>query len=275
MWRWLLERVPKRFQLWVKLAVFSAAFHGIVLFMLLFLYQGSTGLYQFDLSRIALDSEATIVFMPLHKSIAQKPCGKKGGGLQKSKHKRVEQQAAAEKKQPKADKEKAATTLLSEKQKKKATKKVAKNDTKKKKQKEKVKEPAAVKKELAQKKEPEQKPAEELKTTSTEQNNDTTAVGPEGSNIIYVGRDDLEAFQLQQAICQEINEHWKPPFGVPHDKVCEVRMLVDWEGKIKNVTVTQPSGIAMYDISARTAVQQITVPKAAWGKELSITFKQT
>ena len=266
MWRWLLAKVPKRYRLWFKLILFSAGFHGIMLFLLLFLHKGSTSIYSFDLSRIAIDSDATIVFMPLHKTLSNNQVNKKGGkGAQKSAAQKAEPKIE---KKSKAKNEKAPTTLASEKTRKKEQKqKESKNNAQKKQPKKVVQE-----KKVAEEKEI-KKPADIEKPAEIENKTQQEAMG-DGSNIVYVGREDLEALQLQQAICSEISEHWRPPRGVSKEKACIVRMLVDWQGAVKSITVEKPSGIAMYDVSVRKALLSMTVPQAAWGKELSITFKQ-
>lgn len=208
--------------------------------------------------------------MPLHKSLSHNEVNKKGGrGSKKGAHKEQTQMAPENKKI--AKNEKAPTTLISEKVRKKDKKKsVQKKDEKKcvaKKQEKEVEKKQVVA-------EKEEKPPETANLASVPYKVLLDATAGDGSNIVYVGREDLEMLQLQQSIGSEISEHWKPPRGVPRDKTCVIRMLVDWHGVVQNIIVEKTSKITMYDVCARKAVAAMKVPQAAWGKELSITFKQ-
>lgn len=260
MWHWLLSKVPKRYRLWCKLVLFSTGFHGIILFLLLFLYKGSTSIYSFDLSRIAIDADATIVFMPLHKKLYDKQAHHKKGV---NAHKEQSQESVAAKPEKSTKKEKAPTTLVA-----------AKTQKKEKKQQKKPKKEQKKVASLPREKEIEKK-VEAIKTTQNNNDKAPEANVVEDSNIVYVGREDLEMLQLQQSIYSEISERWSPPRGIPKDATCIVRLLVDTQGEAKNIVIEQSSGITMYDVSARRAVMGMQVPQAAWGKELSITFKQT
>lgn len=271
MWHWLLEKVPKRFQLIFKLIVFSTGFHCLILFLLFFLYKGSTSIFSFDLSRIAIDTDATIVYMPLHKSLNGNQVNKKGGNAGKNNSQKDVTEKNIEPKRSLAKNEKSPTMLVAEKVRAKAKKKVAqKKETKNILAKKQEKDVEKKQKEAVQ----EEKKLEDVKVAHVDEKALSAQGAGDGSNIIYVGREDLEMLQLQQSICSEIGEHWKPPRGVPKDKTCVVRVLVDWHGVVKDIVVEKASGIAMYDVSVRSAVSALHVPQAAWGKELSITFKQ-
>ena len=79
---------------------------------------------------------------------------------------------------------------------------------------------------------------------------------------------------MQQAIQKEIVAYWRPPAGVDKKCVCVFNILVDWDGRVKRITPRRSSRVLMYDVSARSAMLAMTLPKWARGKEFTITFKQ-
>ena len=92
---------------------------------------------------------------------------------------------------------------------------------------------------------------------------------------IYVGQLEMAALQMQDEMQKEVSKSWQPPAGLPKHLQCTVRILIDWNGKPREAMVEKPSGVLMYDISARTAISQLQqLPRWAHGKEFTITFKQ-
>ena len=91
-------------------------------------------------------------------------------------------------------------------------------------------------------------------------------------NAIFIGQDDLAALQAQQAISHDIAEHFKPPAGLKKGLQCQLKLMVEPQGRIV-VTIEQSSGVKLFDIQARLALQKITVASWLHGKELRITLK--
>lgn len=269
MWLWLRKRLPRYLTLWSKLAAYVGGLHLIVLFALFFVYQGDNHSFSFTLNR-HIDLSAAVVFLPLQKRAG---IANQAGGAQKAAD-GAEQPVAkkVEEKTPKAAKVKPAkaTTciaLTTPKKKVKVKDKKSKKTVAQKKAlpvEEKKEEP---KKEIA----PEPKKMEELALLATTTDVAHANVGFE--NVQYLGQLDLQALEMEQAVNSEIQQHWTPPPGISNDAVCEVNILVSWEGAV-NFTIENPSGIAMYDVSVRSAMMKVTFPKQLWGKSFSITFKQ-
>ncbi|HSW73586.1 MAG TPA: TonB C-terminal domain-containing protein [Candidatus Limnocylindria bacterium] len=253
----------------------SAIMHGIVLFSLLFLYRGSSECH-IDVMLKGVSSTATVVLMPLHKTVA-KTAQKKGGA--KPTASTQSREAVPEKPTQKTAK---PTTALAAApvpaRKERAQKQAAKS-------KRQAKQAPSVKKEhqelpVQEKKEPEQKPQEVTPPPVAQ-----AAPVPEAAPVVptevdtagdvtYVGRAELEALQMQAEIQQEIERRWRPPVGLAKDLLCQIRVLVDWQGAVQKVAIEQGSGVLIYDVQARNAAREIVFPKAAWGKEIVVHFNQ-
>lgn len=93
-----------------------------------------------------------------------------------------------------------------------------------------------------------------------------------GDGTIYVGQAELDSLRVQQEIQQEIETHWSPPAGLADVSSCQIKALIDWQGAAHDVQMVKASGVLLYDVSARAAVQAICFPQGARGKELVITF---
>jgi hypothetical protein len=91
---------------------------------------------------------------------------------------------------------------------------------------------------------------------------------------VYVGQVEWDALQVQTDIKHEIERHWRPPAGLSRDLVCQIKVVVTWEGAVDSLVVVQRSGVLAYDVHARATVAAMKFPKATWGKELIIHFKQ-
>lgn len=102
------------------------------------------------------------------------------------------------------------------------------------------------------------------------------ATHPEGSGVsdgtIYVGQAELDGLKLQQEIQQEIEMHWRPPVGLADAGGCQIKAFIDGQGMAVNLQMVKASGVLLYDVSARAAMQAICFPPIARGKELVITF---
>jgi len=76
--------------------------------------------------------------------------------------------------------------------------------------------------------------------------------------------------QLQTAV----SDSWKPPVGISDECVCDVLVMLDAQGNAKEIKVVKSSGVLIYDIAARNALQDAKMPKWAYGKSITISFKQ-
>lgn len=282
---WLQKNLPKPFQLWLKLCIFTASLHLIILFLLFFIYRGENSEISFDVHKSLLSSDTTVVFLPLYKSISNSLQNKRKSKSKSSSHVEPIQKPKAKpetkksKEDAKADK---ATMLVEQQQEKKRVKKQTKKELAKKKdqkkletQKKEFKKEDAPKIETAKIIEKEKAPViEELEQKITSTAMQDVTEGADDVNVRYVGRDDLDALHMQEYISQELVNHWQPPIGVPKDRICELKVLIDWQGKVTDIRIQKPSGVLVYDMSARSAVLAMNFPKWLWGKEFTINFKQ-
>ncbi len=90
----------------------------------------------------------------------------------------------------------------------------------------------------------------------------------------YIGRKQFDALQVQRAILQELKSVWHPPKGLSHDLETVLILEINHRGDVASIETQQESGVLMYDIHARTAVYAMHFPRACWGKQITITFKQ-
>ncbi len=88
----------------------------------------------------------------------------------------------------------------------------------------------------------------------------------------YVGQVEMEELSRQEELQQVISQYWKPPVGLREGLECSLTFVVDADGNASQVTVQKTSGVLVYDMAARMAVAQMSMPQWARGKELSITF---
>lgn len=150
------------------------------------------------------------------------------------------------------------------------------------------KEPAKPKLVEAPKKEPEKKvaPVEkkfEPKPTAPQvqaaqdiaQVNNASALPDSNSGPMIIARSarDAALLAVHLAIQDELLRVWHPPVGIDESVACTVRVNIDAEGTIQSLELTQPSGILLFDISARAAIQQAVWPRAVWGNTLELCLQ--
>lgn len=85
---------------------------------------------------------------------------------------------------------------------------------------------------------------------------------------------EKDAFECYQELREEIAQHFKPPVGIKKDATCQITMDINWEGVIQGMCMDISSGVLMFDIAARNTCNKIKFPKWAYGKSLTIVFKQ-
>lgn len=92
------------------------------------------------------------------------------------------------------------------------------------------------------------------------------------SNVLFVGTQDLDTLEIQQAITQSILQYWKPPVGLSKNKTCQVTITLSAQGVVQNTVVSKTSGVPSFDICARSAVVKAVYPKEVWNKKITITL---
>ncbi len=262
---------PKRFLFWSKLLFFCSFVHVFLLCVLFFLYKSDFYSFSVNVHKKALQKNIPILFLPfqktvknihkkevVYKKVATKTTSvKKKTSIVKSK---VAKKVAKKKEQPakKTIKKNILKKAVQKKKQKKQDKIVKKTTSKK----------VAPKKIVTKKVVSKKKSEAHIKTKTKKQ------VVQQKQQAVYCGQKQMVALQMQKIIQQEATSCWKAPVGVSKNLVCKLSLLVDWSGNINNVAVEQKSGVLMYDISARTAVAHMKLPKNLWGKKFTITFAQ-
>lgn len=267
MLRWLCKILPKpkRNFFWCKLLAVSVIGHLCLLFALLFAYKGSYFSFDVTVNRSALRTGTPVVFLPFRKTVGAQSVVKKVASAKAKTKPKLANKKTTIKKISRQKPEK-----IVQQKKKPAPKKntkvaqkkpVVKKENKPKKVAQKAKPKKEVKKAVAKK---------EIKSKSEKVIQEAV-----GGQPIYVGQVEMAALQMQDEMQIQVSKVWCPPAGLPKDLQCAVKIVIDWNGKPREVIVEQPSGVLMYDISARTAVAQLDgLPRWAHGKEFTITFKQ-
>ncbi len=86
--------------------------------------------------------------------------------------------------------------------------------------------------------------------------------------------DDPKLLQYYIQLQNVVSDAWKPPVGISDECVCDVLVMLDLQGKAKEVKIVKSSGVLIYDIAARNALQDAKMPKWTYGKTITISFKQ-
>lgn len=92
-------------------------------------------------------------------------------------------------------------------------------------------------------------------------------------DVLYVTQKELDALQLEQQLKEAIEQVWVSPFGVESDLICEVLVVIGWDGTIIEKSLTKPSEIYIYDSAVEEALDKLIVPQQLWGKTITIIFK--
>lgn len=262
MLHWRCKILPKlrRPFFWCKLIAVSLVGHLFLLFALLFAYKGSYFSFSVTINRSAISNGAPVVFLPFKKTVAKTS---------------VKNLVATKKAKPKPkQKPKKKTTVASKKKVTPKKKTIAKSKPKPKKKAVKTaqkKKPVA---KVAEKKKHSKKKIEKVAAKEKSKPVVQKTIEAVSAQPVYVGQLEMAALQMQDEMQQEVSKVWQPPAGLPKDLECTVKIVVDWSGKTQEAIVEQPSGVLMYDISARTAASKLCLPKAVRGKTVNIIFKQ-
>lgn len=261
MLHWLQPNTPRRISFFIELTIVSVLFHAVIFFMLFFCYLGSDSGYHITLGAPCVDL-ADIVVMPFTASAVQ--------SVQPKPKVVPSREAPAKKAMPK---KRVPTTSIKKVpvQKKVDAQKKAEPQEKRVAQPEKKVEPKkspekALQKEVKKTLQPSAAPAIDHATKKVPVLQEQPAV---------VSQKEYDALELQQLLQEELELHWQPPAGLAPDLSCEVKVFLDRQGSIKQLDFVAPSGVLIYDIHAQSTLMALQYPKQTWGKQLTVTFKQT
>ncbi len=272
---WLWQQNGRKQTTFSRIIGISTAAHLVALCAFFIMYRGGAGAFSISVGKNI--DRARVVLMPLYKIMpaALQPGVSAGGqpaqALQAQKKIEEKKEIAPAKKEP--------TTFVSHKvtvskrgKKNKAKKQIpVKKKQKKNVQKKAKLEPKKIEKLDPIKAEP-PKIVQETKQEITQPISPTSALAQAVPNdAIYVGQLEYDALKLQDALQGEVERCWQSPPGL-QDISCEIKVVLDFNGKPHAIDIQNSSGVLMYDLSARGAVQSIAFPNFAWGKEITITF---
>ncbi len=91
-------------------------------------------------------------------------------------------------------------------------------------------------------------------------------------NVIFVGYEQFDECIIGSKIQQAIVQNWTSPVGLDHGVTCEMRITVSQEGLADSIEIIKTSGVLVFDMSARSTLQQIEFPKEIHGKTIMITL---
>jgi hypothetical protein len=104
------------------------------------------------------------------------------------------------------------------------------------------------------------------------QNSSDTTLSPVSDNVVFVGYEQFDECVIGSKIQHAITQSWTPPVGVDQGVCCEMKVTVSPDGTADSIEVVKTSGILVFDMSARTALQQIEFPKEVHSKTIMIVL---
>jgi len=247
MWLWQQGNTHKTQLLWAKLFLISFSFHVIFLTWLFFLHHDDAVNIAITVQFNKANQQAPVIFVPF------KP--KKEGGVQ-NKVLAVPKSAAV----IKAEKPKVVM-------KKREENKIKAN-------KEKTKKLAAQKKISPVQRQTNQETKKKKKKQVNVAKQEKAQPMNNQHKQVQANYREIEAQRRQALLQKELAKCFKPPIGVPPDCICQIKVVVNWDGTVKELVVEQSSGILMYDVAARSAFYTMKIPSWSKGKSITVTFKQ-
>ncbi len=104
------------------------------------------------------------------------------------------------------------------------------------------------------------------------QEHSDTTLSPVSDNVIFVGYEELDECVIGSKIQHAIIQSWTPPVGLDQGVCCEMKITISPHGAADSIEVIKTSGVLVFDMSARTALQQIEFPKEVHGKTIMIVL---
>ncbi len=96
----------------------------------------------------------------------------------------------------------------------------------------------------------------------------------EGDGIIYVDQETYRSHEIAQQVRKVISEAWSPPPGMRSDLHCSVKIVVGDKGQVVQAEILAKSGVAVFDMAARLALQKNIYPKSVWNKTIVVHFNK-
>lgn len=90
--------------------------------------------------------------------------------------------------------------------------------------------------------------------------------------IVYVDQTTFQASVVAQELQTAIAQWWAPPAGMSDAISCDIKVVVTKTGIAGQATVVQKSGVAVYDMAARSALLQTQYPKTVWNRTIIVHF---
>jgi len=280
MWPWQQKSMQKRYLLWAKLLLISCSFHLVFFLWLFFLHHDPL----FDIA-ITVDSRlfgqrgTPVLFVPF-KSKGTVRAGNVAGlvqrsfpmGEQKKKKTSIQQTKKSKCKVEVPQKKQAKKPTVKNKEQKSVKQK--KTNVRKLKAKQTVSTKKEIKKEAKNVVAVKNKPTKIQNKMMPSKIANVNAVRNKNQGVVEVNYLEVEAYRRQVLLQEELAKCWKRPIGVPHYCVCQIKVVVNWDGIVKKLDVAKSSGVLMYDVAARSALQTMKMPTWSKGKSLTITFRQ-
>ncbi|MBI2344932.1 TonB C-terminal domain-containing protein [Candidatus Dependentiae bacterium] len=91
-------------------------------------------------------------------------------------------------------------------------------------------------------------------------------------NVIFVGYEQFDECVIGSKIQHAIIQSWNPPVGLHQGISCEMKIKVSLDGNSDVIDIVKSSGILVFDMSARTALQEIEFPQEVYGKTIMIVL---
>jgi outer membrane biosynthesis protein TonB len=98
-------------------------------------------------------------------------------------------------------------------------------------------------------------------------------IGVDGPIMIARSASDAAALTLQCEVQQELLRVWIPPVGVDASISCQIKVVLGADGTLTSLEIIKPSGMRLFDVSARAALQQAVWPRGVWGTTLELCLQ--
>lgn len=246
MLRWQRKGVAHKITLYRRILAITCLGHAVVCILIFMVQQDGMHPYSRELIETLLDADVTIEVLPFQKTVHHAKPSVSLPSLPKK-------QAATP----------APTTLV-------APKKEVKSSVQK--TPEKKVAPTPKKVEAAPPKK-DQKEHQTKKQEAPAQKSSSAVAAT--SQSVHVGQREYDALLVQQEIQQEVQRCWQAPIGISPHTQCKISVCVCPKGKVVRMNIEESSGILLYDAQAQQSIYVMQFPRATWGKEVIVYFKQS